>query len=162
MTASVATQRPTRYAIWSEQEILDASGQRSHEVVLPQAEPFVFVDGICCIDEIRKRVMTTYRIPEKAFWTAAHFPENPVFPGVLLIEQVAQSALCLLQILAGNLSTNPRVIGVDDAKFIAPAYPGNFLHASAQISECSIFHTLLGQVHRNGKLLFHCSLKVMD
>ena len=55
---------------------------------LPQQEPFRFVDRILEVDD--DHIVATYRFrPEHDFYRG-HFPGNPVTPGVILIEAMAQ------------------------------------------------------------------------
>ena len=58
---------------------------------LPQQEPFRFVDEILSVDEHGIEAAYTWR-PEADFYRG-HFPGNPVTPGVLLIESMAQAAV---------------------------------------------------------------------
>ena len=57
--------------------------------VLPHREPFLFVDGITR-QEYMKDVEGYRDIPGEEFWVPGHFPENPVYPGVLQLEMMAQ------------------------------------------------------------------------
>jgi 3-hydroxyacyl-[acyl-carrier-protein] dehydratase len=61
---------------------------------LPQQEPFRFVDEIHEIDD--DHVVASYRWREDADFYRGHFPGNPVTPGVLLVESMAQSAVVAL------------------------------------------------------------------
>jgi 3-hydroxyacyl-[acyl-carrier-protein] dehydratase len=58
---------------------------------IPQQEPFRFVDEILAVDEDSIRAAYTWR-PESDFYRG-HFPGNPVTPGVLLVESMAQAAV---------------------------------------------------------------------
>ena len=56
-----------------------------------------------------------------------HFPDNPVFPGVLLIEGMAQTAgvICMQVIGLNGAGSAPYFITIDKAKFRKPVYPGD-------------------------------------
>jgi 3-hydroxyacyl-[acyl-carrier-protein] dehydratase len=61
---------------------------------LPQQEPFRFVDEILEIDE--EHIIGTYRFRPDADFYRGHFPGNPVTPGVILIESMAQVGIVAL------------------------------------------------------------------
>ncbi len=63
---------------------------------IPQQEPFRFVDEIHEIDD--ERVVGSYRWRPEADFYRGHFPGNPVTPGVLLVESMAQCGVVPLAI----------------------------------------------------------------
>lgn len=65
---------------------------------IPQQEPFRFVDEILEIDA--DHVVSSYRWRADADFYRGHFPGNPVTPGVLLVESMAQGAVIPLAIHA--------------------------------------------------------------
>ncbi len=64
--------------------------------MLPQQEPFRFVDRILEMDE--EHIVATYRFRPDADFYRGHFPGNPVTPGVILLEAVAQVGVVALGI----------------------------------------------------------------
>ena len=93
--------------------------------MLPHRYPFLLVDrviGIRC-DEFGIGIKNV-TINEPQF--QGHFPGNPIFPGVLLIEGMAQTAgvLCI----AATSSSQPKSVfflTIDNAKFRKPVVPGD-------------------------------------
>ncbi|MDH3732950.1 MAG: beta-hydroxyacyl-ACP dehydratase [Gemmatimonadota bacterium] len=82
--------------------------------LLPQQEPFRFVDEILEVDE--DHIVATYRYRPEADFYRGHFPGNPVTPGVILLETVAQVGVVALGIylvaLAGGRETVRRTVAL--------------------------------------------------
>ncbi len=63
-----------------------------------------------------------------------HFPGEPVMPGVLLMESLAQAAgIWLLHGAADPQRLEVHLVGIDDAKFRRPAVPGDQLHLEIKV-----------------------------
>jgi len=63
---------------------------------IPQQEPFRFIDEILELD--RDHIVARYRFRADADFYRGHFPGNPVTPGVILIEAMAQTGVVALGI----------------------------------------------------------------
>lgn len=59
--------------------------------LVPHQHPFRFIDDILSMDE--KGIVGTYRFREDEFFYPGHFPGQPVTPGVILIETMAQTGV---------------------------------------------------------------------
>lgn len=64
--------------------------------LIPQQRPFRFIDDIIDIDD--KKITAVYRFREDEYFYEGHFPGNPVTPGVILIETMAQAGVVALGI----------------------------------------------------------------
>jgi 3-hydroxyacyl-[acyl-carrier-protein] dehydratase len=64
--------------------------------LLPQQDPFRFVDEILEVDD--EHIVSRYTFREDAFFYRGHFPGNPITPGVILIESMAQTGVVALGI----------------------------------------------------------------
>jgi len=58
---------------------------------VPHRPPFRFIDEILELDE--GHIVATYRFPADADFYRGHFPGNPITPGVLLLEAMAQAGV---------------------------------------------------------------------
>lgn len=75
---------------------------------VPQQEPFRFIDEIREIDE--EHIVASYRFRPEADFYRGHFPGNPVTPGVLLIESMAQVGVVALGIYLLAHTDGPEAI----------------------------------------------------
>lgn len=66
----------------------DAGLKREVLAIVPQQEPFRFIDEIISLDD--EQIVGAYRFREDEYFYRGHFPGNPVTPGVILIETMAQ------------------------------------------------------------------------
>ncbi len=58
---------------------------------IPQRPPFRFIDDILELD--KKKIVATYRFKEDEYFYEGHFPGNPITPGVILVETMAQAGV---------------------------------------------------------------------
>lgn len=66
----------------------DASLRQEVLNLVPQKPPFRFVDEIIRLDD--EEAVGAYRYREDEYFYRGHFPDNPITPGVILIETMAQ------------------------------------------------------------------------
>jgi 3-hydroxyacyl-[acyl-carrier-protein] dehydratase len=93
---------------------------------LPHRYPFLMVDRIVDIRGDEHGIgIKNVTVNEPQF--TGHFPDNPVMPGVLLIEGMAQTAgvLCLLRMQEPEKRRAVYFLTIDKAKFRKPAVPGD-------------------------------------
>jgi 3-hydroxyacyl-[acyl-carrier-protein] dehydratase len=96
--------------------------------LLPHRYPFVMIDRIIDIrGEDHGVGIKNVTFNEPHF--LGHFPDNPVMPGVLVIEGMAQTAgvLCLRQMSSEKRRAAMYFLTIDKAKFRKPAVPGDTL-----------------------------------
>ena len=96
---------------------------------LPHRYPFLMIDRIINIRGNESATgIKNVTANEPQF--LGHFPGNPVFPGVLIIEGMAQTAGAICIMAATHLASRPQVVylmTIDKAKFRKPVVPGDRL-----------------------------------
>jgi 3-hydroxyacyl-[acyl-carrier-protein] dehydratase len=107
---------------------LDAVGIREILAALPHRYPFLLVDRIVDIRGEEHGIgIKNVTVNEPHF--IGHFPNNPVMPGVLILEGMAQTAgtLCILAQSGQNKPSLVYFLTIDKAKFRKPVIPGDRL-----------------------------------
>ncbi len=96
--------------------------------LLPHREPFLMLDEVIeCTPHQSVTAIKNVDSNEPHF--AGHFPGNPVMPGVLIIEAMAQAGGILSHISNGDLEPKPLyfLARVEEARFRRPVVPGERL-----------------------------------
>ena len=91
---------------------------------LPYSKPFLFVDKIIQIDE--NGVEGTFTYDENLDFYKGHFKENPITPGVILTETMAQIGVVCLGIFLLNNSFNKKIVIAltsSEIEFLKPVFP---------------------------------------
>ncbi|MFY0599800.1 MAG: hydroxymyristoyl-ACP dehydratase [Cyclobacteriaceae bacterium] len=101
---------------------------------LPYSKPFHFVDELESINEAG--VVGKYTLKKDEYFYEGHFPKNPVTPGVIIIEIMAQiGVVCLGIFLEHDKSNNSDnfvpLFSSTNVDFLKPAYPGDELKVSS-------------------------------
>lgn len=135
--------------------------------ILPHRFPFLLVDRVVKIEP--SKYIEAYKnvtIGEQIF--QGHFPEHPVYPGVMIIEGMAQAGGVLAfksMDESGQESTKDKVVyfmSIDKAKFRSPIKPGDKLVYKLNVlkHKGSIW-VLKGEAYVDEKLTAQAELKAM-
>ena len=102
--------------------------------ILPHRYPFLLVDRVVEIDGAKSGVgIKNVTMNEPQF--TGHFPGNPVFPGVLMIEAMAQTAAVIVGVDLDLADKNLKVyfMAVDGVKFRRMVTPGDTLRMKVEV-----------------------------
>ena len=142
--------------------ILDIVGIQK---LLPHRYPFLMVDAILEMERL-KRIVGVKSVTMNEYFFAGHFPGQPVMPGVLIVESMAQTGgLLLLQEISERDSKLLYFVAIDGARFRRPIVPGEQL-----LIEVTVLHwrgdfcKLAGRATVNGELAAEATLmcKMVD
>lgn len=105
--------------------------------LLPHRSPFLFVDSVerCTPGE---SVLARYRVRGDEVFLAGHFPGNPVLPGVIQLESLAQAGA--IAVLADERFEDrlPLFGGVEKARFRRVVRPGDELTLEVTLERLSV------------------------
>jgi len=144
MTAEAAAPAPTPAAV----RTVDINGIVK---AIPHRYPFLLVDKLEVIEEDKKAIGTKMVTFNEPFFQG-HFPGQPVMPGVLIVEAMAQSALAMLLTKGGYEGKIAFFMGIDEAKFRTPVVPGNVLKMHVEVLRLGRAGKFKGEAYVDGKL----------
>ena len=103
-------------------------GKEQIRAILPQREPFLFIDEVIEVDGINK-VVAALNISGKESFFEGHFPGKPVMPGVLIIEAMAQASIILYSVCKPDIAkARPNYyLGKVKSEFLSPVLTGDKL-----------------------------------
>ena len=94
--------------------------------IIPQRSPFLLIDRVDLLESGKHgigRKCVTYNEP----FFAGHFPEEPVMPGVLIVEALSQLGAVVYLSLEENKGKNAYFAGINKFKFRNKVLPGDVL-----------------------------------
>ena len=92
--------------------------------LIPHREPFLFLDELVDITKLKKATGIKY-FSKDEFFFKGHFPGQPVVPGVILIEMMAQTAAALIaySIKEETFDKIVYLMSIESSKFRKPVFP---------------------------------------
>ncbi len=100
--------------------------------IIPQREPFLMIDEVETF--VAGESATAYKfVDEKEWYFQGHFPGNPIMPGVLIVESLAQTGAIAILSLEENKGKNALFAGIDKVKFKQKVIPGDKLKLEVKI-----------------------------
>ena len=134
-----------------------------HEIIklLPHRYPFLMVDRVLNYNEMALKAIKNVTANEPCFM--GHFPENPVMPGVMITEALAQAGAILAYT---KTKSSPAehiffLAAVDNAKFKQMVIPGDQMILDVEITgHKANFWKIHGEATVEGKIV--CSLDILS
>lgn len=136
-------------------------GRREIERILPHREPFLLLDRLTGIDLTAELITGTRTVCREDPVFEGHFPDSPVYPGVLELEMIGQLGLCLHYFLENQVTE----IGPDarpvpiratrtlGAYYLEPVLPGAEVTLIAKKLEFDgLFARVIGQAVAENKI----------
>lgn len=107
-------------------------GVKDIEKIIPHRHPFLLVD---CIEEVipGERAIGYKCVSFDESFFAGHFPQEPVMPGVLIIEALAQTGAVAILSVPENKGKIAYFGGINKAKFRGKVVPGNKIKLDCEI-----------------------------
>ena len=103
--------------------------------IIPHRQPFLLIDTI---EELEPGVRAVGKkcVSFNEPYFGGHFPGNPVMPGVLIIEALAQVGAVAILGLEENKGKTAYFAGIDKARFKQKVLPGDVLMLETKIVKC--------------------------
>lgn len=102
--------------------------------IIPHRDPFVFIDEVITI-EPGKKIKAIKYIKEDEDYFKGHFPNNPVMPGVLMVEALAQAGAVLLLNESKYKGKTAYFAGIDQCRFKRIVNPGEALELDVELTK---------------------------
>ena len=130
--------------------------------ILPHRYPFLMIDRVIEVDS-GKTLTAIKNVSVNEPFFEGHFPHRPVFPGVLMLECIAQASAILASLMIDATASGENVYllaGVDKARFRRPVGPGDQLFIDIEfVKHIKKLWRCVGTIKVDGELV--CSADVL-
>ena len=119
--------------------------------ILPHRDPMLLVETVELKENADgvEEAHATYKVRGDEYFLQGHFPGNPVVPGVILVEMMAQSCCVFFEKQEGQCFLTT----IQNAKFKSPVKPGDTVNITTRITkQARIFIFAESTIHVDGKL----------
>lgn len=128
--------------------------------IIPHRYPFMLIDKVIEVEPGKKAVAIKNVTINEPFFQG-HFPGNPIMPGVLIVEALAQTACVAGLMLDENKGKLGVFTGIESMKFRRQVVPGDTLRLEAEFTnfkmgmgKAKVIATVDGQTAAEGEIKF--------
>ncbi len=127
--------------------------------IIPHRYPFLLIDRIIEIDPF-KRIVALKNVTINEPFFEGHFPGQPVLPGVIIIEAMAQAgAVLLFREVKDRESKLLYFTGIEEARFRRPVCPGDQLVLEVSVIKYKMgYAKLRGEARVDGNLVAEATI----
>lgn len=131
------------------------------QTLIPHRYPFLLVDKVVELDVEGKRIVAHKNVTINEPFFQGHFPGQPIMPGVLIIEALAQAGGVLTQLSLGRDAQSKLfyLVKVDNVRFMKQVVPGDVLelhvHVKRVIRNMAVYY---GEAKVDGEVVAHAEV----
>ena len=118
------------------------------EEIIPHRDPFLLLDEVVELVPGERCHARRLLRPDE-FWFAGHFPEDPVMPGVLIVEALAQAGAVAALSHPANAGRLVLFAGIDKARFKRMVRPGDTLDLIVAVTAA---RSVAGKAHAEARV----------
>ena len=130
--------------------------------LIPHRKPFLFIEE-CKIIEKGKVGESTRTFYENEYFFEGHFPDNPIVPGVVIVEAMAQTAgVVVSESLIENKDQSVLFMSINKAKFRKPVLPNyNIKFYVEMLNNVKNVYKFLGKAYHDKSLVAESEFSAM-